>query len=256
MDPLMVEAADRLLGALPEDAWPAIEASGFLDALVPAAAGGAGLAPADILPLLLACGRHAVALSVGETVFARAAVAAAGGPVPSGPMRLQDAPCDALVVGAFVTLARMAGAMERVLEETLRHARDRAQFGRPIGAFQAVQQQVSVLVEETHAAAMAARLAAVAGQGGEGCLGLDPLRVAAAKIRLGEAAAEAAAIAHAVCGAMGMTRDAALHRFTGILHEGRIAHGSETYWAERLGRSALQAGGSGFDFARGRLGPG
>src|SRR3546814_8016040 len=66
--------------------WDAIEASGFLDALVPEAQGGAGLALADVAPILMACGRFAVPLPVGDTIAARYLFAQAGETPPPGPL--------------------------------------------------------------------------------------------------------------------------------------------------------------------------
>ncbi|MFC7555349.1 acyl-CoA dehydrogenase family protein [Pseudoroseomonas wenyumeiae] len=58
--------------------WEELENAGFLDALVPEAAGGIGLGPAGALPVLMAAGRFAVPLPVGETMLARAALAGVG----------------------------------------------------------------------------------------------------------------------------------------------------------------------------------
>src|SRR5690606_35947275 len=58
--------------------WASLTESGFLDALVPESAGGAGLSLADINPLLQALGRYAVPAPVAETMVARALLAAAG----------------------------------------------------------------------------------------------------------------------------------------------------------------------------------
>src|SRR5688572_21182107 len=102
MDPLLSQAAEELFsracpgdvvrrirrGGPAGDLWDQVEASGFLDALVPEAQGGAGLAPIDILPLLLARGRFAVPVPVGETIFVRAAFATAGQTAPEGPISL------------------------------------------------------------------------------------------------------------------------------------------------------------------------
>jgi acyl-CoA dehydrogenase len=256
MDQLFADAAEDLFtracpietaraihaGAPTEALWQAVEESGFLDALVPEAQGGAGLTPADILPLLLACGRFAVPVPVGETIFARAALAAAGAPPPPGPLPEIDR-----LPGAFVTALRMAGAIERILALTLQHAADRRQFGRPIGGFQAIQHQCAVLAEEAHAARMAAGIAATAV--------LEPARVALAKIRIGEAAVRAAGIAHAVQGAMGIAEESGLHLFTGQLHRGRLAHGGEEFWAAQLGAALLAEGGTALDLARRALGP-
>ena len=62
--------------------WSAFAESGFLDALAPEDRGGAGLSLAEIQPLWMALGRHAVPLPVGETMIARALLAdASEGPV-------------------------------------------------------------------------------------------------------------------------------------------------------------------------------
>src|SRR3546814_20279549 len=53
----------------------------------------------------------------------------------------------------------LAGAANRVLELTLDYANQRTQFGKNIGRFQAIQNQISVMAERTWAARMAAQLA-------------------------------------------------------------------------------------------------
>ncbi|MBB3181605.1 acyl-CoA dehydrogenase family protein [Variovorax sp. Sphag1AA] len=62
--------ADRL--------WRDVDALGFTDALVPAEHGGAGLALADACDLLLAAGRCGLPHPFGETMLARALLAAHG----------------------------------------------------------------------------------------------------------------------------------------------------------------------------------
>jgi acyl-CoA dehydrogenase len=288
-------AAVRALraGGSPAALWGEIEASGFLDALVPEAAGGAGLRPMDVLPVLIAAGRFAVPLPLGETMLARAALA--GETIPEGAIALAEpagdgaarlppaahadwallpagdralllpmgdaaedpgassplgrvlrwpgnagrpAPAaDYTAAGAWTEAAVMAGAMERILEDTVRHARDRRQFGRPVAAFQAVQQQLSVLTEDVFAARMAVQLASV--PDGDGIAGLNPCRVAAAKLRVGEAAVRVAGIAHAVQGAMGITEEVDLHLLTARLQLGRMRFGGEAHWAAWLGRRFL-----------------
>jgi acyl-CoA dehydrogenase len=71
--------------------WNEIAQSGFLDALVDEAAGGAGLTLADVCPLWQALGRHAVPLPVAETMAARALLAQAGREAPQGPIALATA---------------------------------------------------------------------------------------------------------------------------------------------------------------------
>ena len=84
--PAAVRAAER--GEADDTAWTELAASGFLDALVLEDAGGAGLSFADIVPLWLVLGRHAVPCPVGETMIARALLAQAGMVAPDGPIAI------------------------------------------------------------------------------------------------------------------------------------------------------------------------
>ncbi len=60
-------------------------------------------------------------------------------------------------VGALLRAAQMAGAMEAALDLATTYANDRVQFGRPIGKFQAIQQQLALLAEEAAAALVASK---------------------------------------------------------------------------------------------------
>jgi len=165
-----------------------------------------------------------------------------------------SAATDWRAAGALVTAARMVGAMTRVLDDSVRYASDRTQFGRPIGKFQAIQHQLAVMAEQVEAAASAVRLGCVAPPGPAL---VDPLRAAAAKLRAGQAAAAVSAIGHAVHGAIGVTAEFDLHLFTGLLQRGQLAFGGETYWAGVIGRAVLADGDAGaLDFVRRRLGTG
>ncbi|SNS30872.1 Acyl-CoA dehydrogenase, N-terminal domain [Sphingomonas laterariae] len=86
------------------DLWAEIEASGYLDALVPEASGGAGLTLAEIAPLLMALGRHAVPLPVADTMIARALIARTGGERPDGPIVLVAGAASAPVAFAAVAV--------------------------------------------------------------------------------------------------------------------------------------------------------
>jgi acyl-CoA dehydrogenase len=68
------------------------------------------------------------------------------------------------------------------------------------------------------------------------------LEAAAAKIRVGEAAAEGAGIAHQVLGAIGFTREHILHRFTQRLWTWRDDFGNESFWAVKLGNAVAANG--------------
>ena len=138
--------------------------------------------------------------------------------------------------GALITATLMAGAMQRVLEATLAYANDRAQFGKSIGKFQAVQQQLSVMAEQVFAARMAAEI----GCASDG-IAPQPLRAAVAKARASEAAEKVVAIAHAVHGAIGVTAEFDLQLHTRRLQEWRGDFGSQAYWHAQLGARAAGA---------------
>ena len=70
-----VRAIER--GESPAPLWARLEESGFVDALVPEDAGGAGLRLADVFPLLRRRGRHALPLPLAQTMLARALLAEA-----------------------------------------------------------------------------------------------------------------------------------------------------------------------------------
>ena len=55
-------------------------------------------------------------------------------------------------LGAALRTNQIAGALARALEITVRYAGERVQFGRPIGKFQAVQQNLAVLAGQAAAA--------------------------------------------------------------------------------------------------------
>ena len=71
-------------GGAADALWSAIERSGFLDTLVPEAAGGAGLRLADAFALFAVEGRHAVPLPIAHTILARALLARDGVGAPRG----------------------------------------------------------------------------------------------------------------------------------------------------------------------------
>ena len=68
--------------------WQLIEASGFADALVIEAQGGAGLSLAAVYPVLELCGAFALPVPLAETMLARALLAQAGVAVPPGSIAL------------------------------------------------------------------------------------------------------------------------------------------------------------------------
>ncbi|QJD59886.1 acyl-CoA/acyl-ACP dehydrogenase [Pseudomonas sp. gcc21] len=150
-----------------------------------------------------------------------------------------DAP-SLLEWGALIRSLQMAGAMRRVLELSVQYANERVQFGRPIGKFQAVQQQLAAAAGQVAAAGAAAN--AAIRQIGARDAGFT---IAVAKARVGEAAGLVAAIGHQVHAAMGFTQEHTLHHSTRRLWSWRDEFGNEAYWQQTLGALALAQGRDG-----------
>jgi len=151
-----------------------------------------------------------------------------------------------LALGGVLRAQAMAGAMENILERTVEYANARVQFGKPIGRFQAIQQNLAVMATHVAAARAGADMAADAWS-------LEPddaaafcAFAAAAKIRAGEAAGLVASIAHQTHGAMGFSLDYPLHPFTRRLWAWREEFGAESFWAEQLGAQVCALGADNF----------
>jgi acyl-CoA dehydrogenase len=154
---------------------------------------------------------------------------------PAGPRATAEA---VIELGAMLRAAQMAGALESLLEQSTRYVTERMQFGRPIGAFQAIQHNLAILAGHVAAAGIAAESAFVAADRG------DPaFEIAVAKVRAGEAAGVGAGIAHQAHGAIGFTYEHSLHFSTRRLWSWRAEFGSESRWAARLG-AQVAAGGA------------
>lgn len=167
-------------------------------------------------------------------------------PVASAPAPQDFDAASLLRMGATVRSIEAAGALETILSLSVRYAGERVAFERPIGKFQAVQQNLARLAGETAAALAAAGSAADAiAQATADDDGLF-LEAASAKIRSGEAAAEGSAIAHQVHGAIGFTKEHVLHRFTLRLLSWRDDFGNESYWAAALGARMAARGAEHF----------
>lgn len=297
--PAAVRAAEASgdIGAI----WSGIAASGFLDALLPEDAGGAGLTLADVFPLVAETGSHCLPAPFAETMVARALLNAREAPAPEDAIIViappsaivplagvathalvprgdrialvevarggsdpfgalggvvdmggaaADVPAgsvDLSVFAAGLAAAKMAGAMRRLLDMSLRYAEERQQFGRSLGKFQAIQHQLAVMAEQV----VSAKTAANIGMSGPH---FDPLKVALAKCRAGEASHQVCAIAHAVHGAIGVTEEYDLQLLTRRVKQWQMAFGSETYWAARIGAARAAArDGTSADFVRNHL---
>jgi acyl-CoA dehydrogenase len=139
--------------------------------------------------------------------------------------------------GALVRSAQMAGGLDYLLRQASQYATERRQFGKPIGSFQVIQQNLAVLAGHTAAAGTAAANAFRAADRGDAAF-----EIAVAKVRVGEAAGIGASIAHQVHGAIGFTYEHALQFATRRLWSWRAEFGGEGEWAAELGRSVAERG--------------
>jgi acyl-CoA dehydrogenase len=155
-------------------------------------------------------------------------------PLPSG-----THPDVLLLCGAMLRSAQMAGALQSLLQMTTGYASERVQFGKPIGHFQVIQQQIAVMAEHTACSLLAAEAAFA-----ESTDDITALPIMAAKICAGEAAGIGASTAHAVHGAIGFTDEHSLHLKTRRLWAWRAEYGSQNYWSQRLGLSVCESGSS------------
>lgn len=255
--------------------WHAIAGSGFLDALVPVAAGGSGIPFPEVAALMAVVGAATVPLPVAETMVARAILAEVGVEAPDGPI--------VLATGALATpLARVAThaltgspeeprliALEGLNPTGVVRALDAIVVGadaglRPIAAVvraqliagaanRALEMTVSYAGERHQFGKSIGRLQAVQQQlavlaehavaariaamiGARAGLFPNPRDAAIAKHVASRAALHVATIAHAVHGAIGVSEEYDLQLLTRRLHEWRLADGGESYWAEFLGR--------------------
>ncbi|MGE4335832.1 MAG: acyl-CoA dehydrogenase family protein [Pigmentiphaga sp.] len=129
----------------------------------------------------------------------------------------------------------MTGAMRRIRDLCIGYTSQRQQFGRPIIAFQAVQQQLAEMASLIEQADAMGRLA-------WGCLGQREAALAA-KINAGQAACCAIQAGHQVHGAIGITMEYELQRHTRRLMAWRDYGGSEIASARELGEAMTANGG-------------
>jgi acyl-CoA dehydrogenase len=147
-----------------------------------------------------------------------------------------------LLTGGVARSLQIAGALETLLDISVRYSNERVAFEKKISKFQAVQHNLAKLAGESAAALAAATSAAdtIAN-----CKAFDDavfLEAASAKIRCSEAAEKGAAIAHQVHGAIGFTLEHILHRYSLRALAWRDDFGSESYWAVELGKMVAARG--------------
>lgn len=137
---------------------------------------------------------------------------------------------------ALATAAQLIGLCRRMLDLTVQYAKDREQFGKPIGAQQAVKHRLAnALIEQEFARPLVYRaawaLATSASDAG--------IAVSLAKIYAGQAAQFVAKQALQVHGAIGYTVEYDLHMWMKRAWALAAAHGDAAIHRERIGDHIL-----------------
>ncbi len=134
--------------------------------------------------------------------------------------------------------AQQLGVVERALEMTAEYARNRVQFGKPIGGFQAVSQRLAdgyIDVEAVRLTMWQAAWQLAVGQPGEAA-------VATAKFWAADAGHRVAHTAVHVHGGVGIDLDYPLHRYFLAAKLGEFALGGATAQLRRIGAALASAG--------------
>ena len=229
-----VESPGRLDRAL----WRALGEAGFFALRLPESEGGVGLGlpeaalvfeeagrallPGPLIATHLAAGVVPGA-ATGETVVSAVdgglvewpaeADVVRGDTAGAVPMRSLDpltplhrvpggAAADPDPAAVLLTAAEQLGTAARVCELAVQHARAREQFGRPVGAFQAVAHLCAGMLVRSETARAAVYAAAVTA---------DPVDIAAARLLADEAAERGARDCLQVHGGMGFTWESEVH---------------------------------------------
>ena len=117
---------------------------------------------------------------------------------------------DAFDLAALATAAQLLGAGERVLADSVTYVKQRTQFGRPIGSYQAIKHQladVRIALDFARPLVLAAALVSTGSTNRSGSTGERGRDVSAAKVAAGDAAYLAARVGLQVHGAIGYTAE-------------------------------------------------
>lgn len=143
--------------------------------------------------------------------------------------------------GAWSRCVQTIGALDAAAALSVEHARRRVQFGRPLSAFQSVQQSLAGTAGEIERARAATELAvAAAATYGFGSPITD-YAITVAKVSVGRAVAPVIGAAHQLHGAIGVTSEHPLRLFTLRAQSWTADYGSPARYARRLGRLVLAA---------------
>ena len=135
--------------------------------------------------------------------------------------------------GAALRCCQMVGALQEVLDMTVEYVKNRVQFGRPIGSFQAIQHYCANMATDVDGSRFITYQAIW--RLGEGLP--SNLEVSSAKAWVSDSAQRVAATAHQCHGAIGFTQEHDLQLFTRRLKAWEVSFGDGDYHRERVAQA-------------------
>ena len=160
-------------------------------------------------------------------------------------LRVNQLPCERVIkdaaaavrmgieVGAGLLAAEQVGVAQWCLEMTIAYLKQRRQFGRIVGGFQAIKHRIADLFVAVEQATAAARYAAAALAAGDADI---PVAVSTAKSFCGEVAVRVAEESIQLHGGIGMTWEYPLHLYVKRAKSDQIALGTPGDHRARLAR--------------------
>jgi alkylation response protein AidB-like acyl-CoA dehydrogenase len=134
---------------------------------------------------------------------------------------------------AVAKCAELVGCIQTAFDMTVKYAKDRKQFGRPIGSFQAVQHHCANMVVDVDGTRFITYQAAW-----KIAEGLPAAKEAAmAKAWTSDASRRVTSLAHQIHGAISFTEEFDVHLFYRRAKAGEIAFGDTEYHLERVAQS-------------------
>ncbi len=224
-------SAVRFVPAAPGDPGDRVRLSGTVAGVAGALLADVLLVPADGVPFgLYAVDSHAPGVSLAPVVSLDATRPLADLTLDGAPARLialgepaAHAVAAALTAGAAMLACEQLGVAERCLEMTVAYVKERRQFARPVGSFQALKHRLAdVWVAVTQARAAARYAAACLAEADPD----TPVAVALAKAACGEAAVHAAQECVQLHGGIGFTWEHPAHLLLKRAKSGAMAFGT------------------------------
>lgn len=132
--------------------------------------------------------------------------------------------------GAIARCAEMIGGAQQVLEMTVQYAKDREQFGRAIGSFQAIQHHCANMATDVEGSKYITYQAAWMLSEGLPC----GQEIAMAKAWVSEAYRRVVALGHQVHGAIGFTKDHDMQLYFRRAKAAELAFGDASFHREKV----------------------